>query len=198
MHHGWLYSIGPGGPSLSDPKFEESRERRQRPPRSRWIGAAAASYTAALGAAVLATQSLIEAHWVLLVGGSLWFMVAGPIFVWRRFRRHLRADPADASARTSAADIQPSWWLQPMSRRQVTVLGLPLIASSVAGIVTDSDYVAFAWVLVVGGTLGTTYLALAYLRSERSARPRRFRPAEDDSSKKWRRYRWPRGARTLR
>ena len=127
----------------------------------------------------------MEAHWVLLVGGGLWFLVAGPIFVWRRFRRHLRAD---GTTQPSAATAEPSWWLQPMSRRQVTVLGLPLIASSIAGVVTDSEYVGFAWVFVVGGTLGAAYLVLAYLWFQRLERVRRFRPAEDGSPGKWRRY----------
>ena len=153
---------------------------------------------AALGAAVLVTQTLTDAHWVLLGGGGLWLLVAGPIFVWRRFRRLLRADPADAGTRSSAATVDPSWWLQPMSRRQATILGLPAIAATVAELVADSDYVAFAWALVAGGILSVAYLVVAYRQSDRSQRHRRFRPAEDDSPRKWRRYRWPRGARTLR
>ena len=152
----------------------------------------------ALGVIVLATQSLTGVLWVTLAGGGLWLLASGLVFVWRKLRRRPRADSADASARPSAGDAKPSWWLQPMSRRQATVLGLPLIAATVTEWVTDSDYAAFAWVFIVGGTLSATYLVLAYLRSERLERPRRFRPAEDDSRRKWRSYRWPRGARTLR
>ncbi len=152
----------------------------------------------ALGTAVLATQSLTDTHWVLIVGGGLWLLAGGLVFVRRAIRRRPRADPADASTRPSAAAVKPSWWLQPMSRAQATVLGLPLIAATVAEVATDPDYVAFAWVFIAGGALSATYLVLAYLRSERLERPRRFRPAEDDSRRKWRRYRWPRGARSLR
>lgn len=193
MTYGWHDSLGPGGPSFDLRKFEEARRRR--PLRSRWLGAAAAGYLAALGAAVLATQSLTEAHWVLLVGGSLWFLAVGLVFVWRTFRRLRRAD---ASTRPSTAAEEPSWWLQPMRRTQATVLTLPAIAATVLEWTTDSDYVAFAWALVAGGVLATTFLVMTYLRSERSVRVRRFRVEEDDSRRKWRRYRWPRGTRTLR
>ena len=149
----------------------------------------------ALGAAVLTTQSLTEAHWVILAGGGLWFLVVGLVFVWRPFRRLRRAD---AGTRSTAAGAEPSWWLQPMSRRQAAVLSLPPIAAAVAESASDSGFVAFAWGLVAGGVLAVSFLALAYRRSGRSVGPRRLRPTEDDSRRKWRSYRWPRGARSLR
>ena len=77
-------------------------------------------------------------------------------------------------------------------------MGLPLIAATVVEIAIDSDYAAFAWTMLAGGTFDVTYLVLAYLRSNRLERPRRFRVEEDDSRRTWRRYRWPRGARSLR
>ena len=196
MAYGWHDSLGPGGPSFDFQKLEEAR--RQRPLRSRWLGAAAAGFLAALGAAVLATQSLTEAHWVLLAGGGLWLLAAGVHYLRRALRRRRRTDPPDATTRPSAASKWPSWWLQPMSRRQATILGLPLIASTVLEVITDSDYVAFAWVMFAGEGSGVIYLVLDYLRSQHLERVRRFRVEEDDSRRKWRRYRWPHGARTLR
>lgn len=93
---------------------------------------------------------------------------------------------------------EPSWWLQPMSRTQATVLGLPAIAATVLEWTTGSGFLAFAGVLIAGAGSGVIYLVLDYLRSERSVRVRRFRLEEDDSRRKWRRYRWPRGARAWR
>ena len=200
MGYGWHDSLGPSGPSLDLPKFEEAR-RRRRPPRARWLGAATSCFWMALGTAAVVTQSHTDAHWVLLAGGGLWLLAGGLLYVWRKLWRLPRADRADASTRSgidgplpSPTDEQPSWWLQPMSRTQATILGLPLIAAPIAESVTDSNYVTFAWALIAGGSLVVTYLGLAYLRSERSESQRRFRPAEDDSRRKWRRYRWPRGA----
>ena len=104
MAYGWHDSLGPGGPSLDLPKFEEAR-RRRRPPRSRWIGAAAACFMVALGVTALATQSLTDALWVTLVGGGLWLLASGLVFV-RRALGAARA-PTDGHGRKRTALRQP-------------------------------------------------------------------------------------------
>ncbi|MCY4113525.1 MAG: hypothetical protein OXG33_06255 [Chloroflexi bacterium] len=86
-----------------------------------------------------------------------------------------------------------------MSRRQAAaVISLPFCAAGIAFLVADPDFVPSAWTAIAGGSLAVIYLVVAYRRSDRPRRRRRFRVEEDDSRKKWRRYRWPRGVRTLR
>lgn len=205
MAYGWRDSLGPGGPSLSDPKFEEPRRRRG-PPRPRWLGAASACFLVALGTAVLVTQSLVVGVWIILAGCGVSLLARGLLFVRRKTWGHPPIDLADAgkhpdnsSSPLPVPAIEPSWWLQPMSRRQATaVISLPFGAAGIAYLVADSNFVPSAWTAIAGGSLAVIYLVVAYRQSARSRRPRRFRVEEDDSRRKWRRYRWPRGARTLR
>lgn len=205
MAYGWHDSLGPGGPSLSDPNFEEPRRRRG-PPRSRWLGAASACFLVALGTAVLVTQSMAVGMWFILAGIGVSMLIRGLLSVRRitQGRRHIDLDDAGEHSASSSLPrpvpaVEPSWWLQPMSHRQAAaVISLPFGATGIAFLVAEPDFVPSAWTAIAGGSLAVIYLVVAYRRSNRPRRQRRFRVEEDDSSKKWRRYRWPRGARTLR
>lgn len=205
MAYGWHDSLGPSGPSLSDPKFEEPRRRRG-PPRPRWLGAASACFLVALGTAVLITQSLMVGVGLILAGTGVSMLVRGLLFVRRKTWGRPPIDLADAGEHSASSGsplhapaIEPSWWLQPMSPRQAAaVISLPFGAAGIAYLIADPDFVPSAWTAIAGGSLAVIYLVAAYRRSTRPRRQRRFRVEEDDSRRKWRRYRWPRGARTLR
>lgn len=205
MAYGWHDSLGPGGPSLSDPKFEEPRRRRG-PPRSRWLGAASACFLVALGTAVLVTQSLVVGMWFIVAGAGLSMLARGLLFVRQKTWGRPPSDLADAGEHSASSStalpvpaMEPSWWLQPMSRRQASaVVSLPFGAAGIAYLVAEPNFVPAAWTAIAGGSLAVIYLVAAYRQSDRPRRQRRFRVEEDDSRRKWRRYRWPRGARTLR
>ena len=79
-----------------------------------------------------------------------------------------------------------------MSRMQAAIVGLPFIAATIAYSGTDSDFVPFAWVVIVGESLAVIYLVLAYLLSDRWRRHRRDRPVHVDPRGNWRSYQWPR------